>query len=260
VQQKTTELAEKANELIALNEDLEGFSYSVSHDLRAPVRAVDGFARMLEEDYGERLDGEGRRLLGVVRESARQMGQLIDDLLAFSRLGREPLRTERVQLDDLVRQTIGELRRECGSRRVDFTVGELGVVEADPALLKQAFVNLLGNAIKFTPVGGEVRVTAHLVDSSTRQLVDSSRPIDGKGDFVEVAVSDTGIGIKPEDLPKVFEEFQQVEASEIAQAEGTGLGLTLAKRFVEMHGGEIWVTSEVGRGSTFTFTLPVAGP
>jgi light-regulated signal transduction histidine kinase (bacteriophytochrome) len=241
VQQKTTELAEKANELIALNEDLEGFSYSVSHDLRAPVRAVDGFARMLEEDYGERLDGEGRRLLGVVRESARQMGQLIDDLLAFSRLGREPLRTERVQLDDLVRQTIGELRRECGSRRVDFTVGELGVVEADPALLKQAFVNLLGNAIKFTR-------------KSDPAVVEVGRRVEPGPSAASVYyVKDNGTGFDMHHAEKLFGVFQRLHSAK--DYEGTGIGLAIVQRVIDRHGGRVWAEAKPGEDATFYFML-----
>src|SRR5262249_29230062 len=139
-------LEERTNELTAVNKELDMFSYSVAHDLRAPARAVDGFTRILEEDYGPRLDAEGRRLLGVVRTSMMRMGQLIDDLLTYARLGRQPLRTRRVQLEELVNQTIAELVAGREDRKIHFEIGSLGSAEADPALLKQALANLLGNA------------------------------------------------------------------------------------------------------------------
>jgi signal transduction histidine kinase len=141
---------EKTAELTAANKELDAFSYTVSHDLRAPVRAVEGFAALLENEHGGRLDAEGRRLLGVVRDSARRMSQLIEDLLAFARLGRQPVRTRRVELEELVNQTLAELRAAGDDRRIDVAVGRLGAAEADPALLRQALANLLGNAIKFT--------------------------------------------------------------------------------------------------------------
>src|SRR5207237_6934289 len=143
-------VAERTAELETANKELDAFSYSVSHDLRAPLRAVDGYARMLEEDYAGKLDAEGMRLLDVVRASSRKMGQLIDELLAFSRLGRAPLQTRSVPMDPLVQQVIEELRAEASGRRIDFSVASLGAVEADPALLKQALANLVSNAIKFT--------------------------------------------------------------------------------------------------------------
>src|ERR1700737_4344084 len=141
---------ERTAELLAANKELDAFSYSVSHDLRSPLRAIDGYARMLEEDYGSTLDAEGVRLLGVVRGNSHRMGQLIDELLAFSRLGREPLRTRPVQLNELVKQIVDETRTDHNGRTIDFVIGTLGIAEADPGLLKQALVNLLSNAIKFT--------------------------------------------------------------------------------------------------------------
>jgi len=241
VQEKTAELIEKANELMAANRDLEAFSYSVSHDLRAPVRAVDGFARMLEEGYGERLDDEGRRLLGVVRESGRQMGQLIDDLLAFSRLGREPLRTKRVQLDELVKQTIEELRRDCSDRRIDFAVGELGVADADPALLKQALANLLSNAIKFTR-------------KRDPAVVEVGRRRDPQAADANVYyVKDNGAGFDMRYASKLFGVFQRLHS--VNEYEGTGVGLAIVQRVIDRHGGRVWAESKPGEGATFYFML-----
>src|SRR5882757_2686041 len=140
----------KTAELQAVNKELDAFSHSVAHDLRAPLRAVDGYALALEESHAGGLDAEGRRLLGVVRASSQLMGRLIDALLDFARLGREPLRTRTVELDELVNQTLDELRSGLGGRTVDFVIGKLGTAVADPALLKQVLANLLGNAVKFT--------------------------------------------------------------------------------------------------------------
>jgi signal transduction histidine kinase len=141
---------ERTDDLETANKELEAFSYSVSHDLRAPLRAVDGYARMLEEDYGGTLDAEGTRLLGAVRANSHRMGQLIDDLLAFSRLGRTPLRTQPVEMQPLVQQIVDELRPDADGRKIEFDVGALGSADVDPALLKHALTNLLSNAIKFT--------------------------------------------------------------------------------------------------------------
>jgi signal transduction histidine kinase/CRP-like cAMP-binding protein len=259
------QLQEKAEQLESASRHKSHFLASMSHELRTPLNAIMGFSEILLDPALQVSAEERQQFLMDILTSGRHLLQLINEVLDLSKVeaGKMELQPAEVVLPELVEAVIATVRPLATKKAIALEAnleGRIPPVTADPGKVKQVLLNLLGNAIKFTPVGGEVRVTAHLVDSSTRQLVDSSRPIDGKGDFVEVAVSDTGIGIKPEDLPKVFEEFQQVEASEIAQAEGTGLGLTLAKRFVEMHGGEIWVTSEVGRGSTFTFTLPVAGP
>lgn len=243
VQQQTSELIEKANELMVVNNELEAFSYSVSHDLKAPVRHVEGLGGILEERYAARLDDEGRRLLGLLRESSRRMGQLIDDLLAFSRLGREPLRTRRLQMEDLVAQTIEDLRRDCGSRRIDFAVSELGVVEADPALLKQVIVNLLSNAIKFTR-GKDPAV----VEVGCHRRPDSS----GGSVFY---IKDNGAGFDMRYAQKLFGVFQRLHSGN--EYEGTGIGLAIVQRVIARHGGRVWAESEPGKGATFYFELPL---
>ncbi|HZM47468.1 MAG TPA: MASE4 domain-containing protein [Burkholderiales bacterium] len=235
-------LQERSDELTAVNKELDMFSFSVAHDLRAPVRAVDGFARMLEEDYGERLDGEGRRLLSVVRESCQRMGQLIEDLLAYARLGRQPLRTRQVELAALVSQTMAELRAGREARRIEFAVGRLGTVEADPMLLKQALANLLGNAIKFTrdrdPAVVEVgcRADARVKESSVYY------------------VKDNGAGFDMRQYDRLFGVFQRLHRNE--EYEGTGVGLAIVERVITRHGGRVWAESTLGQGATFYFTLP----
>jgi light-regulated signal transduction histidine kinase (bacteriophytochrome) len=233
---------EKADELAAINKELDAFSYSVSHDLRAPVRAVDGFVKILEADHGDKLDAEGRRLLGVIRESSRRMGQLIEDLLAFARLGRQPVRTLRVALDDLVNQTIAELRAGRDARRIDFTVGKLGAAEADPALLKQALSNLLSNAIKFTR------------ERDPAVIEVGRREESGKG--VVYYVKDNGAGFDMRYYDKLFGIFSRLHGAE--EFEGTGVGLAIVHKVITRHGGRVWAESALGVGSTFFFTLPAA--
>lgn len=233
---------DKTAELAAVNKELDAFSYTVSHDLRTPVRAVDGFARMLQEEHGSRLDAEGRRLLGVVRESAQRMGQLIEDLLAFARLGRQPLRTQQVQLEALVNQTMAELRAARDTRRIDFAVGQLGAVEADPALLKQAFANLLGNAIKFTR-------------DKDPAVIEVGRREEGRPEntgFIYY-VKDNGAGFDMRYYDKLFGVFQRLHRAE--DFEGTGVGLATVQKIITRHGGRVWADSVPGAGATFYFTL-----
>ena len=229
-------------ELTAVNHDLEAFSYSVSHDLRAPLRAVRGYVTILEEDFGARLDGEPRRLLGVIEDRARGMEQLIEDLLAFARLGRQRLALTSVPLDDLVRQSVEDLRPACDGREVTFNVEPLGRVEGDPALLKQVLVNLLGNAIKFTR-------------SRHPAVVDVGRRAETEG-AAAYYVRDNGVGFDRARAEKLFGVFQRFHSP--AEYEGTGVGLAIVQRVVERHGGRVWAESAPGEGATFYFTLPGA--
>jgi signal transduction histidine kinase len=232
---------ERTAELLAANKELDAFTYSVSHDLRAPLRAVDGYARMLEEDYAGKLDAEGNRLLDVVRASSRQMGQLIDDLLAFSRLGREPLRTRPLPMNDLVNQIIDETRSHHDGRTIDFVVGKLGIAEADPALLKQALANLVSNAIKFTR------------DSNPAIVEIGCRNGTAAGDPTVYYVKDNGAGFDMKYYDKLFGVFQRLHTTR--EYPGTGVGLAIVQRVVTKHGGRVWADSKPGEGATFCFTL-----
>ncbi len=229
---------ERTEELQAANKELDAFSYSVSHDLRAPLRAVDGYAQMLEEDYGGKLDAEGNRLLGVMRASSQQMGRLIDDLLAFSRLGREPLRTRPVQLETLVHQIIDETRPSHNGRTIDFMVGNLGTAEADPALLKQALANLLSNAIKFTRDKDPAVVEVGCRNAS---------------DPAVYYVKDNGAGFDMKYYDKLFGVFQRLHST--AEYPGTGVGLAIVQRVINRHGGRVWAESKPDEGAAFYFTL-----
>jgi light-regulated signal transduction histidine kinase (bacteriophytochrome) len=232
---------ERTAELLAANKELDAFSYSVSHDLRSPLRAIDGYARMLEEDYGKALDAEGVRLLGVVRANSHRMGQLIGELLAFSRLGREPLRTRPVQLNELVKQIVDETEAEHNGRIIDFVIGTLGIAEADPTLLKQALVNLLSNAIKFTR------------DSHPAIIEIGCTSETDLGEATTYYVKDNGAGFDMKYYDKLFGVFQRLHSN--AEYPGTGVGLAIVQRVIHRHSGRVWADSKPGEGATFYFTL-----
>jgi light-regulated signal transduction histidine kinase (bacteriophytochrome) len=239
-------VGERTAELQVANKELDAFSYSVSHDLRAPLRAVDGYARMLEEDYAGKLDSEGNRLLGVVRASSQKMGHLIDDLLAFSRLGREQLRTRPLQLNDLVAEIIDEARPGHDGRNIDFVVGELGTANADPALLKQALANLVSNAIKFTRDKDPAVIEIGTGDKGNATDADV------------YYVKDNGAGFDMKYYDKLFGVFQRLHSH--AEYPGTGVGLAIVQRVIHRHGGRVWADSTPGSGTAFYFTLRTDAP
>lgn len=221
--------------------ELESFSYSVSHDLRAPLRAIDGFSRMVLEDHAEGLDDEGHRLLGVVRESTHKMGALIDDLLAFSRLGRQELRVaEAVDLEELARTVFDELVPSNAKRNVDFRVGPMPPACGDPTMLRQVLTNLLANALKYTRPRDRavIEVGAEVADGETTVYY----------------VRDNGVGFEMEYADKIFGVFQRLHGGE--EFEGTGVGLPIVQRVVERHGGRTWAEGRPGEGATIRFTLP----
>jgi signal transduction histidine kinase len=234
--------AECANRrLQAKNAELDSFVYSVSHDLKAPLVAVDGFAGMLAEDYGDRLDDEGRQHLGRLQACAQQMAHLIQDLLALSRIGRESRPAEPVRLDELVAAFRSEAGPRLDSRGIEVVVRETGVLWGVRSQLEQVTRNLLGNAAKY-------------MGDTPRPLVEVG--VLERGALLECYVRDNGIGIDPRYHDKVFEIFQRLQDVEV---EGTGVGLAIVKKIVEGVGGRIWVESDPGKGSTFRFTWP-AGP
>jgi signal transduction histidine kinase len=227
-------LAEQAAQLEAANRDLESFSYSVSHDLRAPLRAMSAFATMLAEEHGETLEPEAQHLLRRIRHNARQMGALVDDLLAFSRMGRQEIRRRRVDLSTLVREVFDDLRAEHQGRHLEVEISELPACEGDPSLLRQVLLNLVGNALKFTRGRDVARIAI-----GTRR--------DG-GETV-VFVRDNGVGFSMEYAHKLFGVFQRLHTSE--QFEGTGVGLAIVQRIVQRHGWRVWAESVPGEGATF---------
>ena len=218
--------------------ELEAFSYSVSHDLRAPLRAVDGFSRILLQDHGPQLAPDAQGYLRMVSENAQQMGRLIDDLLAFSRLGRQQLRTQRVLPAEVVRGALDELAPEQEGREVQIVLGELAPCQADPVLLRQVYVNLLSNALKFTRRRAVARIEI------------GWRDIDGA---VTYFVKDNGAGFDMRYADKLFSVFQRLHRAE--DYDGTGVGLAIVNRIVHRHGGRVWAEAAPDQGATFFFTL-----
>jgi PAS domain S-box-containing protein len=230
-------LQEKNSELqVAVNE-LDAFSYSVSHDLRAPLRAIDGFSQILLKQYAPLLPEESRKYLQRVRDNTVQMGHLVDDLLRFSRLGRQPLATQLVSTDTIVEQVLREARQQVPRRSVKVSVGDLPQVWGDAALLKQVFTNLIDNAFKYT----------RLRDDAVVEIGSSKI-----GDELVFLVRDNGVGFDMQYADKLFDVFQRLHRVE--DFAGTGVGLAIVQRIIQRHGGRVWAEAAVDRGATFYFT------
>ncbi len=252
-------VVERTVELKAANKELEAFAYSVSHDLRAPLRAVDGFSRILLEEHAPQLPEEAQHYLRMARKNAVQMGELIDDLLAFSRLGRQPLRKQTVAPADLVRQVLEDLRPEQEGRQVEITVGDLPACEGDPFLLKQVYVNLLSNGFKYTSTREVAKIEVGSLTSAEfeRQGLDV-RPEDVGDVHVPVYyVRDNGIGFDMRYANKLFGVFQRLHGAD--EYPGTGVGLAIVHRIIQRHGGRVWANAAVNQGATFYFVLARPG-
>ena len=234
---------DRTAQLGAANQELEAFSYSVSHDLRSPLRAIIGFGRMLAKSHADHLDSEGLRLLGVVQSEAQRMSNLIDDLLAFSRLNRQPVRCELVDMGALAQTVWDECRARVSDRQLHFTLQPLPAAHGDPALLRQVLVNLLGNAVKYTQPR-----TAAEVEIGGRSAPNES----------VYWVKDNGAGFDMKYADKLFRVFQRLHTA--AEFEGTGVGLALVQRILQRHGGRIWVEAKLDEGATFFFSLPTSEP
>jgi len=229
---------ERTAELELANKELEAFSYTVSHDLRTPLRAVDGFARLFEEDYGGKVDAEGRRLLRVIRESSRRMGTLIDDLLEFSMLGRTALHPAALDMGALAAEVWAELG--SGSPAT-FVVAPLPPARGDRALLKQVWANLISNAIKYSAKRAAPVITV------TGERGD---------DELVYCVADNGAGFDSRYYGKLFGVFQRLHAE--TEFSGTGVGLATVQRIVVRHGGRVWAEGAIDAGAKFYFSLPAA--
>lgn len=231
VQQRTMQLE-------AANSELEAFAYSVSHDLRAPLRAMDGFSRILLEDYVAAMPEDAAFYLRRIRSNAQQMGNLIDDLLSFSRLSRQPLKKETVYPNRIVEMVVAQLQEELGERQVEFVIDRLPPCQADARLLSQVYINLLENAVKYTRNREHVRIHVGAEE---------------KNGTAVYFVQDNGIGFDPQYTDKIFGVFQRLHRAE--DFDGTGVGLAIVQRILYRHNGRIWATAEVGKGATFYFTL-----
>jgi len=231
-------------QLEAANSELDSFSYSVSHDLRAPLRAIDGFSRILLEDFGSLLPEEGKAYLQTVRDNTQQMGFLIDDLLAFARLGRQPLIRQTVDQNKIVRRCLDELSSEREGRKVEIVLGNLAICHADPALLKQVWTNLLSNALKYSRKQATARIEVGCV-TKPQATTESSETI--------FFVKDDGAGFDMKYVGKLFGVFQRLHRA--VDYEGTGVGLAIVQRIIQRHGGRVWAEGLSGQGATFFFTL-----
>jgi PAS domain S-box-containing protein len=238
-------VAERTGELAAANRELEAFTHSVSHDLRAPLRQVDGFVRILSEALAGRLEPQVEHYLQRIAEGAQRMGRLVDDLLNLAGVGRQDLRPRPTPLGDVVREVIADLTPELGERRVEWRVGDLPTVACDPGLIRVALTNLLSNAVKYTGP----RPLAVIEVGETQQ--DGTRVL---------FVKDNGVGFDMKYADKLFGVFQRLHRPE--EFEGTGVGLATVQRIIHKHGGRIWAEAERDRGATFYFTIgdPTEGP
>jgi PAS domain S-box-containing protein len=233
---------ERTAQLHAANKELEAFSYSVSHDLRAPLRAINGYTRILVEDYTAMLDEEGKRICNIITSEAQHMGELIDDLLSFSRLSRKQIMPAKVDMKALASSVYGELTHPSERERIDFRIGKLPAAEGDPSLLHQVWVNLISNAIKFSSKKERAAIEVGTKKSDAENIF---------------FVRDNGAGFDIQYVDKLFGVFQRLHSED--EFEGTGVGLAIVQRIVQRHGGRVWAEGNVDKGATFYFSLPRSG-
>ena len=233
-------LEQRNEDLIAANSDLEAFGHSVSHDLRMPLRHIHGYISIVEESALTKLSPEERRHFGVIRDAARRMGHLIDDLLAFSRIGRAEITQARVDNDTLVQQVIGEMQPDLKDRRIHWEIRPLTAVNGDVNLMRQVWANLIANAVKYTRPREEARIQVGSVVQDNEVIFN---------------VSDNGVGFDPAYADKLFGVFQRLHSDR--QFEGTGVGLANVRRIVQRHGGRTWAEAKPDAGASFYFSLPL---
>jgi K+-sensing histidine kinase KdpD len=233
------ELGKRASELEASNKELESFAYSVSHDLRAPLRHVDGYSELLKKQASSSLDEKSRRYIQTILESSKRMGKLIDDLLAFSRIGRAETKKTLVSLDQLVKEVVAEIGQDASERDIAWKIDPLPVCYGDRSMLRLVIANLLSNAVKFTRTRAQAEIEIGCVDGENE---------------VEVFVRDNGAGFDMQYVNKLFGVFQRLHLPE--QFEGTGIGLATVRRIIHRHGGEVRAEGGVDQGATFYFSLP----
>lgn len=234
------ELEKRSRQLEASNEELEAFAYSVSHDLRAPVRHITGFTELLQKHADSVLDNTSRRHIATILDSSKRMDNLIDDLLAFSRISRTETRNMTVGLQQLVEQVVSDTEHEIAKRNITWRVGGLPACYGDPAMLRLVFMNLISNAVKFTRnrTGAEIEIGS----------------LNGRESEVVVFVKDNGVGFDMNYKDKLFGAFQRLHSQEAF--EGTGIGLATVQRVVHRHGGRVWAEGAVDNGATFYVALP----
>ena len=237
-QRAEKELIKRTTQLETANKELEAFSYSVSHDLRAPLRAIDGFSRVILEEYKDKLDDEGKRYLNIVRDNTQKMGQLIEDLLALSRLGRKEMQVSRIDMAKLAKTVFDELKDANPGRNIQLEIKTLPPAYGDQAMIHQVFVNLLSNAIKFT----QFKEKAVIEIGFNTQMNENV-----------YYVKDNGVGFDMQYLNKLFGVFQRLHSAE--DFDGTGVGLAIVQRIIHRHGGKVWAEGKVNEGATFYFNI-----
>jgi light-regulated signal transduction histidine kinase (bacteriophytochrome) len=233
-------VVERTAELQSANRELEAFSYSVSHDLRAPLRHILGYLQLLKKEAGESLSEKSLSRMTMVSDAAKRMGTLIDDLLAFSRIGREKLQRREVDLDEVVRKTVGDFQEETRMRNIVWQIQPLPRVRADCALLCMVLANLISNAVKFTARRAQPKIEIGCASDEAGQTV--------------IFVRDNGAGFDPKYAAKLFGVFQRLHSQ--AEFEGTGIGLANVQRIILRHGGRVWAEGAVDSGATFFFSIP----
>jgi K+-sensing histidine kinase KdpD len=231
-------VAQRTAELVAINQELESFTYSVSHDLRAPLRHVDGYTQILEEEYGPQMPPDAQKLTKKIRTGSQNMGRLVDDLLNLSHVGKAELTLQRVALNTLVEEALTEIKLETANRQIEWQIGQLSSMECDPGLIKLVFSNLLANAVKYS----RPRELAQIEIGGLKHNGERA-----------IYVRDNGVGFNMKYSSKLFGVFQRLHRAE--EFEGTGVGLATVARIVRKHGGRIWAEAEVNKGATFYFTL-----
>ena len=236
-------VAVRTVQLEAANKELEAFSYSVSHDLRAPLRHIDGYAQLLQKRLGEKLDETDRRYLTTIIGSTKGLGTLIDELLAFSRMSRTELRKSQVNTDAMVQEVVRDVQPDAMGRKIDWRIGALAEVKGDSAMLRQVWRNLLGNAVKYTRERDVAVIEISCETTATEQVF---------------RVADNGAGFEMEYVAKLFGVFQRLHST--SEFEGTGIGLANVRRIIERHGGRTWAEGKVGVGAKFYFSLPLEVP
>jgi two-component system sensor histidine kinase/response regulator len=231
-------IEQHVQQLEAVNKELEAFSYSVSHDLRAPLRAIDGYTKILQEDFYPLFNDEGKKTLSAVQRNTQKMGNLIDDLLAFAKLGKRGLQKSDIDMNELVREVVVDLKNEM-DYATQIRIGTLHSVKGDYSLIKQVMINLISNAVKYS-------------SKKEQPVVDVTSSIEDKG--INYRVTDNGAGFDMQYVDKLFGVFQRLHTS--SEFDGTGVGLAIVQRIINKHGGTVRAEAEVGKGASFIFQLP----
>ncbi len=234
-------IIERTAQLEAANKELESFSYSVSHDLRAPLRAINGFTKVLVEDYLDKLDNEAKEILDEIVGNSKKMGELIDDLLEFSRVGKQQISMANINMQQLAETVVNDLEQTNPDKKTDVTIKKLEAVKGDKSMLKQALINLISNAFKYS---GKKEQPVIEIGCYPEDI------------YLTYYVKDNGAGFEMQYYHKLFGVFQRLHSSN--EFEGTGVGLALVQRIILKHGGKVWAEGKVGEGACFYISLPVS--